>query len=104
MLNCTRKLAVKTFSTNVSAPAGSFLSKAEVTDRVLRVVKSIRSVPPTIGAEASFASLGLDSLVRKELWSKFEDEFCVEVPPKDADTFVSVEGVSKYFASHPKAR
>lgn len=89
----------------VSIPAGSYLSKAEVTDRVLNVVKTIRSVPPTITADASFSTLGFDSLIRKELLTKFEDEFCVEVPAKDADTlFVSVEGVSKYFSSHPKAR
>jgi acyl carrier protein len=82
----------------------TFLPKAEVTDRVLKVVKSVRSAPPTVGADASFAALGFDSLVRKELWTKFEDEFCVEVPAKDAEAFVSVDGVSKYFAAHPKAR
>lgn len=88
----------------LSVPAGAFLPKAEVTDRVLRVVKSIRSVPPTLSADASFAGLGFDSLVRKELWAKFEDEFRVEIPAKDAETFVSVDGVAKYFSAHPKAR
>jgi acyl carrier protein len=86
-------------------PAGSYLSKAEVTARVLDVVKTIRSVPPTVTSDASFSGLGFDTLIRKELWAKFEDEFCVEVPQKDADAqFVSVEGVVNYFAGHPKAR
>jgi len=96
-------LASRGFATG--PPAGSYLSKAEVTERVLDVVKTIRSVPPTVTSDASFSALGFDSLIRKELWAKFEDEFCVEVPQKDADAqFVSVEGVVKYFAGHPKAR
>lgn len=88
-----------------SAPQGSFLTAADVTARVLNVVKTIRSVPPTVSADAKFAELGFDSMIRKELWTKFEDEFCVEVPPQDAErAFVSVADVSKYFSSHPKAR
>ena len=88
-----------------SSSAASFLAAADVTARVLSVVKTIRSVPPTVSADAKFAELGFDSMVRKELWTKFEDEFCVEVPPHDAErVFVSVAEVSKYFSAHPKAR
>ena len=86
-------------------PSGAFLPMTEVTERVMNVMKkTVRSVPPTVGADANFASLGFDSLARKDLWARLEEEFCVEIPAKDVDAFVSVDGVSKYFSSHPKAR
>ena len=87
-----------------SSVAAGLLPAANVSSRVLNVVKNIRCVPPSVTAGAKFSDLGLDSLYRKELNTKLEQEFCVEIAAKDADAFHSVEDVTKYFASHPKAR
>jgi len=96
---CVRGLAT-------AAAPGSYLPKAVVQERVINVVKSIRSVPRDFAdTEASFGDLGFDSLVRKELWLKLEDEFCVPVASKDAEsTFSTVSSVVQFFSSHPKAR
>ena len=92
-------------STAIPLPDGAFLPRSEVTERVTNVMKrTVRSVPPTVGTDANFASLGLDSLARKDLWARLEEEFCVEIPAKDVDALVSVDAVSKYFSSHSKAR
>ena len=108
MMHCVRRSLARHSlirHSSTAVPKGCYLPAGEVTERVLNVVKTIRSVPPTLATDAKFADMGFDSMIRKELWTKFEDEFCVEVPPKDADTvFVSVAAVSKYFSSHPKAR
>ncbi len=86
-----------------SVPA-TFLAADEVTSRVLGVMKSIKSVPPTVAPESSFAELGFDSLIRKDFWMKLEDEFCVEISSKDATAFKSAGDAASFIAKHPKAR
>lgn len=88
-----------------SVPTAAYLDVQEVTERVTNVVKSIRSAPPTVDAGAYFvADLGFDSLIRKELNEKLADEFCVTVPAKDSELFISVASAIQYFSTHPKAR
>ena len=86
-----------------SAAAG-LLPSAQVSSRVLNVVKTIRCVPPSVRATQKFSELGFDSLYRKDLHSKLEAEFRVDVAEKDAASFQSVEDVTKFFSTHPKAR
>ena len=87
-----------------SSVPGTFLAAEEVTSRVLDVMKSIKSVPPTVAPEHSFSELGFDSLIRKDFWTKLEDEFCVEIPSKDATAFKSGGDAVAYLVKHPKAR
>ena len=87
-----------------SANSAAFLPAGEVSNRVLNVVKSVRFVADSVQSTANFNDLGFDSMTRKELWVKLEDEFCVEVSEADATDFLSVEDVTTYFSSHPKAR
>lgn len=84
--------------------AAGLLKSDLVNARVLNVVKSIRCVPPSVGATQPFSELGFDSLIKKDLWDKLENEFCVEVAENDVAKFNTVEDVTKYFAAHPKAR
>lgn len=88
-----------------SVPAAAFLPKAVVTERVIGVVKSIRSAPQEVDITNHFvADLGFDSMIRKELTMKLGEEFCVSIPAKDADSLLSVMGTVEYFAAHPRAR
>ena len=87
-----------------SGSGAAFLPAVEVSNRVLNVVKSTRFVPDSVQLSATFNELGFDSMTRKDLWVKLEDEFCVEVPEADATTFLSVEDVTAYFSSNAKAR
>jgi acyl carrier protein len=88
-----------------SVPAGSYLSLAEVTERVITITKQIQSCPDNVKVDSYFTrDLDFDSLIRKSLNQSYGDEFRVKVSPKDAESFLSVDDVVKYFASHPKAR
>ena len=92
-------------SASATVPAAAYLPTAVVTSRVIEVVKSVRSAPRSVEVGDHFvATYGFDSLVRKDLAAKLEAEFCVTVPPKDAENMLSVAEVVAYFAMHPKAR
>lgn len=93
--------AARSFS---SAVPGTFLAAEDVSDRVMNVLKSIKSVPPTVEAGHSFAELGFDSLIKKDFWTKLEDEFCVEISEKEATGFKSATDASAFISKHPKAR
>lgn len=84
---------------------GAFLQRTEVESRVLQVLKSMPSVPPTVSPTAVFASdLEFDSIHRKELVEKLSQEFCVVVPAEAGNGFVSVQSAVDFFAKHPKAK
>lgn len=84
--------------------AAGMLPSTNVSARVLSVLKNIRCVPPSVTANTKFSDLGFDSLIKKDLCNLLENEFCVEVPAKDAANFHSAQDVTKYFSNHPKAR
>ena len=92
-------------SSNFSTvPSAAFLPVSEVTVRVLNVVRSIRSTPQSLSENDHFVSdLGLDSLVRKTLNMKLNEEFCI-TPAKGAATHLSVQDAISFFSQHPKAR
>jgi acyl carrier protein len=85
-------------------PKACFLSEDAVRERVKCVVGNMRSAPENVADDAHFVSdLKFDSLHRKELTGKLENEFCVRMP-KDAKELLSVGDATKFFATHPKAR
>lgn len=106
MMNIARKgtfSIVKRFAS--SAPAGSYLPLAEVTERVITITKQIQSCPDVVKVDSYFTrDLDFDSLIRKSLNQSYGEEFRVKISPKDAESFLSVDDVVKYIASHPKAR
>lgn len=84
---------------------GAFLQRSEVEARVLKVLRSMPYVPPTVSPTSVFASdLEFDSLHRKELVEKLSHEFCVLVPAEAGNGFVSVQTAVDFFAKHPKAK
>ena len=99
----TSRVNVK--SSNFSTvPSAAFLPLSEVTERVLNVVRSIRSSPHSLSENDHFVSdLGFDSLVRKTLNMKLNEEFCI-TPAKGAATHLSVQDAVSFFSQHPKAR
>ena len=93
---------LRSFST---VPAAAYLPTAQVTERIINIVKTVRSAPRTVEISHHFvADMGFDSLIRKELTTKLEEEFCVSLTAKDADSLLSVKAAVDYFSAHPKAR
>eukprot|EP01041_Mallomonas_annulata_P005297 gene5297-10591_t len=91
---------LRRFSTR---PSATYLSAAEVKTRVLDILQSFPSSPKVIGDNAHFvADLGFDSLLRRDVTSKLESEFCVSLS-KGAN-IVDVQSAIQYFSTHPKAR
>ena len=99
---CAPALALR----RMGAGAGSFLDKADVTDRVLGCLKNFQKVDPTKVTETShfLNDLGLDSLDTVEVVMAFEDEFVIEIPDADAEKIHSCEDAIAYIASHPHAK
>jgi acyl carrier protein len=87
------------------APGGSYLSVAEVTSRVLRVVRQVPQCPTQISETSSFAAdLGFDSMIRKALSDALAAEFCLNASAAEKDAFLSPANVIAFVAASPKAR
>ncbi|KAI0034316.1 acyl carrier protein-like protein [Vararia minispora EC-137] len=84
-----------------SAAAGP--DKAQITERVLGVLKGFEKVDPAkLSTEASFASdLGLDSLDAVEVVMAVEEEFSIEIPDAEADEIQTVQQAIDYIAKTP---
>jgi NADH dehydrogenase (ubiquinone) 1 alpha/beta subcomplex 1 len=82
------------------------LTEAEVTERVLNVVKGFDKVDPNkVSAAAHFANdLGLDSLDAVEVVMALEEEFCIEIPDAEAEKIVSTKDAITYIVTHPQAK
>ncbi|KAG6784582.1 hypothetical protein Peur_047836 [Populus x canadensis] len=100
--------------TNPCAPSGSVrlmsshddhLTKEEVVDRVVSVVKSFPKVDPSrVTPEVHFQKdLGLDSLDNVEIVMALEEEFKLEIPDKEADKIDSCNLAIEYIHNHPLA-
>lgn len=83
-----------------------FLDAAEVTERILTVVKNFDQVDPAkVSPETKFADdLGLDSLDIVEVVMAIEDEFAVEIPDQEADKISSIAEAVDYISTHPHAK
>ncbi|KAI5344740.1 hypothetical protein L3X38_012617 [Prunus dulcis] len=81
------------------------LTKSEVTERVLSVVKSFPKVDPsTVTSDVHFQKdLGLDSLDNVEIVMALEEEFKLEIPDKEADKIDSTNLAIEYIYNHPMA-
>lgn len=86
--------------------AQTFLDPADVTERIIAVVKNFDQVD---GAKVTNAvkfmdDLGLDSLDVVEVVMAIEDEFAIEIPDAEADKIVSIDDAVEYITSHPMAK
>ncbi|OMP00800.1 Acyl carrier protein (ACP) [Corchorus olitorius] len=81
------------------------LTKEEVIDRVLDVVKSFPKVDPSkVTPDVHFQNdLGLDSLDNVEIVMALEEEFKLEIPDKEADKIDSCNLAIEYIYNHPLA-
>ncbi|KAH7576152.1 hypothetical protein ACOSP7_003727 [Xanthoceras sorbifolium] len=81
------------------------LTKEEVIDRVLSVVKCFPKVDPSqVTPDVHFQKdLGLDSLDNVEIVMALEEEFKLEIPDKEADKIDSCNLAIEYISHHPMA-
>ncbi|CAO2835216.1 unnamed protein product [Amaranthus hypochondriacus] len=79
------------------------LTKDQVTDRVLAVIKDFPKVDPSkVTPEVHFQKdLGLDSLDNVELVMALEEEFKLEIPDLEADKIDSCKLAIEYIHNHP---
>lgn len=84
----------------------TFLDRAEVTERVLTVLKGFDKVDGAkLSSESHFKNdLGLDSLDAVEVCMALEEEFCVQIPDAEADKIFSVPDAIEFLATHPQAK
>lgn len=85
----------------------TFLDVQEVTERVIRVLKSYEKVDPAkqISVKSHFQNdLGLDSLDVVEVVMQFEEEFVVNIPDDMAEKILTCEDAIKFISQHPQAR
>eukprot|EP00238_Polyblepharides_amylifera_P001143 CAMPEP_0196572544 /NCGR_PEP_ID=MMETSP1081-20130531/2580_1 /TAXON_ID=36882 /ORGANISM="Pyramimonas amylifera, Strain CCMP720" /LENGTH=124 /DNA_ID=CAMNT_0041889903 /DNA_START=114 /DNA_END=488 /DNA_ORIENTATION=+ len=82
------------------------LTKEEVTDRIMEVLKCFDKVDSTkLTATSHFTKdLGLDSLDTVEVVMAFEEEFGVEIPDSEADKIITCEEAISYISHHPLAK
>ncbi|RWW17060.1 hypothetical protein BHE74_00048653 [Ensete ventricosum] len=110
-LDRSRSLScLQTSIRSMSSHGDDHLTREEVVDRVLDVVKSFPKVDPAkVGTLAgyrlllSLADLGLDSLDNVEIVMALEEEFKLEIPDKEADQIISCPLAIEYIAAHPMA-
>ena len=57
-IRCSKLIIRQLSSSSSSVPSASYLPTLEVTNRVLSVVKSMKSVPPSVKSSATFSELG----------------------------------------------
>uniref|UniRef100_A0A2P2J1D9 Acyl carrier protein n=1 Tax=Rhizophora mucronata TaxID=61149 RepID=A0A2P2J1D9_RHIMU len=81
------------------------LTKQEVIERVLDVVKSYPNVDESkVTPQVHFQKdLGLDSLDNVEIVMALEEEFKLEIPDKEADKIDSCSLAIEYIHNHPMA-
>ncbi|KAI9029400.1 acyl carrier protein-like protein [Hyaloraphidium curvatum] len=87
------------------AGGGGGLSKDEIQERIVGVLKGFDKVDPSkISPEANFMTdLGLDSLDTVEVTMAIEEEFNVELPDEEAESIFTVKQAVEKIASNPNA-
>ncbi|XP_074263128.1 acyl carrier protein 1, mitochondrial [Silene latifolia] len=86
-----------------SGHGDAHLTKDEVTERILAVVKDYPKIDPSkVTPEVHFQrDLGLDSLDNVELVMAIEEEFKLEIPDLEADRIDSCKNAIEYVYNHP---
>jgi NADH dehydrogenase (ubiquinone) 1 alpha/beta subcomplex 1 len=86
--------------------AQTFLDSADVTERIISVVKNFDQVDSNkVTDQVKFTDdLGLDSLDVVEVVMAIEDEFAIEIPDAEADKIATVQDAVEYITSHPMAK
>ncbi|KAL1360623.1 hypothetical protein HN51_006015 [Arachis hypogaea] len=81
------------------------ITKEEVTERVLAVLRDYPKVDPSkVTPNVHFEKdLGLDSLDTVEIVMALEEEFKLEIPDKEADKIDSCNLAIEYISNHPMA-
>ncbi|QCE12444.1 acyl carrier protein 1, mitochondrial [Vigna unguiculata] len=89
----------------MSSHGDDHITKEEVIQRVLAVVKDFPKVDPSkVNPDVHFQKdLGLDSLDNVEIVMALEEEFKLEIPDKEADKIDSCNLAIEYIANHPMA-
>ncbi|KAL0007455.1 hypothetical protein SO802_008957 [Lithocarpus litseifolius] len=89
----------------LSSHGDDHLTKDEVIERVLSVIKSFPKVDPAqVTPDVHFQKdLGLDSLDNVEIVMALEEEFKLEIPDKEADKIDSCNLAIEYIYNHPMA-
>jgi len=83
---------------------GDFLDPREVEERVLAVLRDVDKIDKNkISSEATWASLGLDSLDQVELVIHIEEEFVIELEDKEAGHVHGVQDAVKLISNWPYA-
>ncbi|KAG1365505.1 acyl carrier protein 1, mitochondrial [Cocos nucifera] len=90
---------------SMSSHGDDHLTREEIVERVLDVVKSFPKVDPSkVNPDVHFQKdLGLDSLDNVELVMALEEEFKLEIPDKEADKIDSCSLAIEYISNHPMA-
>ena len=89
-----------------AAGVQTFLDRAEVTDRVMAVMKNFEQIDAArVTPTAHFADdLGLDSLDTIEVCLGLEEEFCITIPDEEAEKILTTEDAIHFIATHPQAK
>ncbi|XP_047341679.1 acyl carrier protein 1, mitochondrial [Impatiens glandulifera] len=97
------KLSLCSFNRSMSSHGDDHLTKDQVTQRVLDVVKSFPKLDPSqVTPDVHFQKdLGLDSLDTVEIVMALEEEFKLEIPDKEADKIDSCTLAIEYIYNHP---
>lgn len=96
---------LKTVFVRLMSSHDDHLTKDEVADRVLSVIKDFPKVDPSkVTPDVHFQKdLGLDSLDNVELVMALEEEFKLEIPDLEADKIDSTNLAIEYIYNHPKS-
>ncbi|KAJ3669359.1 hypothetical protein LUZ60_011309 [Juncus effusus] len=91
---------------SMSSHGDEHLTREEVVDRVLDVIKCFPKVDPSkVSPDVHFQKdLGLDSLDTVEIVMALEEEFKLEIPDKEADKIDSCPLAIEYISHHPMAK
>ncbi|KAI4353056.1 hypothetical protein L6164_002034 [Bauhinia variegata] len=104
-LTAPKSIPWGSFLRSMSSHGDDHLSKEEVIERVLSVVKDFPKVDPSkVTPDVHFQKdLGLDSLDNVEIVMALEEEFKLEIPDKEADKIDSLSLAIEYIHNHPMA-
>ena len=86
----------------------SSLMDQELANKVIGIVAAVKQISPeSVGADATFEQLGIDSLDRINILFELENEFDIDVPDEEARSITSVQGIierlSTYIANRKSA-